>query len=129
MSNFYGYSMMNWGLFEPYGGRRVTYYSFVLFGELAYETPTRVATQDGNGSVALLAGVDESGAKKRLLVSIFQDEGTSPIRIELSGVPESGTVNVSQIDFEKGFSESEIEYDGGVLQLPPKDSGVYLIRF
>ncbi len=129
MSNHYGYSMKNWGLFEPYGGRRITYYSFLLFGELAHDAPYRVKTQDENGSVALLAGVDESGSQKKLLVSIFKDSGKRPIVIKVAGAPESGTVRVAQIDFQTGFSESELEYSGGVVQLPPKDSGVYLLRF
>ena len=128
MSNYYCYSSNYWGVFDFYGRRRVTYYSLLLFGELVSESPQRVKTVDGNGSVALLGGVDDEGANPRLLVSIFQREEQTPIEIALKGVPASGSVKVAVIDVD-GFKETQIDYSDGVLKLDSKDSGVYLVRF
>ncbi|MBQ9875395.1 MAG: hypothetical protein IJM30_13150 [Thermoguttaceae bacterium] len=128
MSNYYCYNSHHWGVHDFYGRRRVTYYSLLLFGELVKNSPERVKTNDGNGSVALLGGVDANGDSKRLLVSIFQREETTPVVVALKGVPESGKVKVARIDAD-GFAETEIEYANGKLSLDPKDSGVYLVRF
>lgn len=128
MSNYYSYSLNNWGTTDSYGRRRVTYYSFLLFGELVTQSPERVQTIDGNGSVALLGGVDENGQNPRLLVSVFQREEKTPIEIALKGAPAEGKVKAAKIGPD-GFSEIELEYAQGVLTLDADDSCVYLLRF
>ena len=128
MANFYSYSGTNWGLVDPYGQYRTPYYTMAMFGELASQTPIRVMAKDDD-NVALLAGIDESGKTKRLLVSIFQRDETNPIEIKLAGVPESGEVSVDIVDFDHSFLETKIQYQNSVLRLDSKDSGVYFIRF
>lgn len=128
MSNYYSYSYFSWGVFDQYGRRRLTYYSLSLFGELVSQSPKRVETIDGGGSVALLAGVDKEGANPRLLVSVFKRDETTPIQIALNGTPESGKVKVAKIG-SKGFEETELEYANNVLTLEAEDSGVFLVRF
>lgn len=135
MSNYYAFGLHNWGLFDPYGEPRKTYYSMVAFGELAKLSPNRVATVDGgSGSVALLGGIGGDGssanAEKRLLVSIFKNDAIdAPLEIALAGVPSSGSVDVLQIDCQNAALERQIDYSNGVLQLDAPRSGVYLIRW
>ncbi len=129
MSNYYAMTMLSWGLFDVVGKPRKTYYSMVLFGELTKLTPKRVKTTDGGDFLSLIAGVDESGATKRLLVSSFKRAEDETITISLSGVPASGTVEVARIDLENAFVESKVEYSDGALKLNVEKSGVYMIRF
>ena len=128
MSNYYSFTFKDWGTIDADGLKRPTYYSFKLFGELVFYSPKRVQTVDGNGSVALLGGVDADGGSKRLLVSIFKREETDPIKIALKGVPEKGSVEVARIAPD-GFNETRLDYAEGVLMLDSVDSGVYLVRF
>ena len=69
-ANFYGYSIQNWGLIDPFGTPYTSYYPFKAFGEIV-KYQNRVKTQTSNPNVYALAGKD-SGGKEAVLISLFK---------------------------------------------------------
>ncbi|MBQ2038623.1 MAG: hypothetical protein II486_04140 [Thermoguttaceae bacterium] len=129
MSNYYAFGLERWGLIDPYGKLRPTYFALKFFGELRTEAPKRVATADPGQYVSLLGAVSEDGSAKRLLVSVYKQDDAQTVEIDLKGVPEQGEVQVDYIDYDHDFASETVAYTDGKLKLNAQKSSVFLVRF
>ena len=129
MSNYYAYGLERWGVNDVYGKLRPTYYALRFFGEQRNEAPNRVKTQDPCQYVSLLGSVDDSGAVKRLLVSVYKQDASQTLVIALKGVPSDGEVQVDYVDYDHDFKSEKVQYHDNKLRLNAQKSSIFLVRF
>lgn len=120
MSNYYATNMSNWGLIDEDGYIRPTFYALSAFGKLVSEAPVRVAADQPEKYISVLAGVGKQnagvdGAKMIYIASWKQNRET--LKIALKGVPESGIAKVTRIDGDNKVKQETIPWSGGVLTL------------
>lgn len=130
MSNYYATNMSNWGLIDEDGYVRPTFYALAGFGELIANAPVRVAADQPEQYVSVLAGLGtkergQEGAKMIYVASWKQTRET--IRIALKGVPESGTAKVKRLDSENKVKEETVGWTGGVLKLANQPGSFVLL--
>ncbi len=129
MSNYYAFGLDLFGVIDYYDRIRPTYYALRFFGAQISEAPIRVETKDPGGNVSLLGSVDDTGSRKRLLVSCYKQVFPKSITIKLKGVPSEGNIEVVQINYDTNCKSTKKRYSGGFLTLKPQKSSVFLIRF
>lgn len=114
MGNFYGTTSGTWGLISDDYQLRKPYYVFKMFGEMMQMKPVRVKSTD-RGNVSVMGVVGENG-QKAIFASNWK-QNVENLEIQLTGVPESGTVKVIRNDNQNDWAESTVEYKDSVLKI------------